>query len=74
MYWMNAQGSAIERINSRKRATGSSLFSWDGSGHGLSLHRGPDFLETGEYCCIRSGTDQRLCVTLSKYIAQHWPS
>ncbi len=47
-------------------ARNSEIYSWDGSGHGVSLHRALDFYYTGEYCCKRSGTTQRLCVNLSK--------
>ncbi len=49
-------------------ASGTDLFSRNVGPHCVLLYRGPDYNSPdGEYCCVRTTTNDRKCVTFSKY-------
>ena len=56
-------------IVSSRDAVGDELFiSGVGNPDAVVLHRGPShFSPDGEHCCVRLNTDDRRCVTFSKY-------
>ena len=69
--WIFPDGSPVRLHSSHPSspAQGSDVFSFDtNDGRGITFNRGPEYLTSGEHCCIRRGTSQRLCVILSKLI------
>ena len=69
MRWIFPNGSLVRWVSdsSPPPAQGGDVFSFDNR-LGVTFNRGPDYLTPGEYCCVRRGTNHRLCVTLSKLI------
>ncbi len=68
--WIFPNGTQVRLVtsdNTPSAARNSDMYSWNGSRHGVSLHRASDFYLTGEYCCKRNGTTQRLCLNISKH-------
>ena len=73
--WQFPNGSNVPLLQSNvtvKPASGNQLVvveaSIFGANGGVALLRGPDYLSpTGDYCCVRTPTGERRCVTFSKY-------
>ena len=64
--WMFPDGSALQ-LESRSLAVQDELFSRDIPNFGVSLQRGPThFSPDGEHCCVRTATNERICVTFSE--------
>ncbi len=69
--WQFPNGSLVGariRITDTYLASGTNLFSRNVGPHCVVLYRGPDYNSPdGEYCCVRTTTNDRKCVTFSKY-------
>ncbi len=66
--WQFPNGSKIKTVSSAPYlATDTRLFSRFIDHHGIALYRGPDYNSSeGEYCCVRTTTNERKCVTFSE--------
>ena len=65
--WQGPGGSALQFEESRSVAVTDEVFIRDIPNVGVALYRGPThFSPDGEHCCVRTTTNERLCVTFSE--------
>ncbi len=67
--WQFPNGSLVgAQTHPPYLASGTNFFSRNAVPHYVILYRGPDYNSPdGEYCCVRTTTNDRKCATFSKY-------